>query len=339
MPNRRSMRGARKSQPSAGEMPKKRRRNRRRGQAGPSAQLLRFTPNLPFPESVRTTFFCEADYKIAIATASITSGAVKLNSPWLPFRPGASSAFSSYTFLGPATEATLLPTGWSVLATANLYQFYKVLRSTIRIRWSGANSSNNVVVTVIPTFDVASFSSIYTARAAPMARQATFSVSKQSTGVDRDGWFTYSFDPYKLYAATRSEEKGDLVSGGGTYNTDPLVVLWWQVFVQSTDLDVSATTASLFQVKVKYDVELFGLTQSVVTSAALPTTLAPSETKVGVGEEEGEQAISRLSLSSVPSGRAPDGDHMMHKMALEDHRGYIVVGADPSVLRTLRRST
>ncbi len=228
------------------------------------AQLIRHAPNLPIPERLRTTFYCEADYKIPIATASTTSGAVKLNSPWLPFRPGGSTAFSSYTFQGPATESTLLPTGWSQLATSNLYASVKVLRSTIKIRWNGSNSGNNVVLTVIPALNVASFSDVYNARAAPLARQATFSVSKPNTGVDRAGWFTYSIDPYLLTAATRAEEKGDL-SLSGTFDLDPIVTLWWFVYLQSNDLDVSSTTASLFQVKVIYDVELFQITQMSVT--------------------------------------------------------------------------
>jgi hypothetical protein len=229
------------------------------------AQLIRHAPNVPIPERLRTKFYCEADYKIAIATASTTSGAVKLNSPWLPFRPGGSSAFGSYTFLGPATESTLQCTGWSQLATANLYQYYKVVRSTIKIRLSGANSSNNSTLTVVPAFDIASFSNIYTVRAAPLARQASFSVSKPNIGVGRDGWFSYTMDPYKLYAATALEAKADLTSGSGVYNTDPLINVWWHVYLQSNDLDVTATTASLFQVKVVYDVELFGLTQMSTT--------------------------------------------------------------------------
>jgi hypothetical protein len=230
----------------------------------PGAQVIKHTPNLPIPERIRTRFYCEADYKIPVSTASITSGAVKLNSPWLPFRPGGSSAFSSYTFLGPATESTLLCTGWSQLTNANLYLFNKVVRATIKIRIGGANSANNVTLTVVPAFDIASFSSIYTVRAAPLARQATFSVSKPNTGVGRDGWFTYSFDPYMLNAATKAEAKGD-ISLAGSYNLDPILVNWWHIYIQTNDLDVTATTASLVQVKVEYDVELYGLTQMSVT--------------------------------------------------------------------------
>lgn len=243
---------------------RKRRTRNGKQRIGRDAQLIRSTPNLPIPERIRTSFTCEADYKIAVSTASTTSGAVKLNSPWLPFRPGGNSAFGSYTFLGPATESTLLCTGWSQLANANLYLFNKVVRSTIKIRMSGANSANNVTLTVVPALDVASFASIYTVRAAPLARQATFSVSKPNTGVGRDGWFSYSIDPYVLTSATRAEAKGD-ISLAGSYNLDPLTVLWWHVYVQTNDLDVSSTTASLLQVRVKYDVELYQLTQMSVT--------------------------------------------------------------------------
>lgn len=225
---------------------------------------MRYTLNLPIPQRMRTRFTCEADYKIPIAAASTTSGAVKLNSPYLPFRPGGSSAFASYTFQGPATESTLLPTGWSQLCNANMYLFNKVVRSTIKIRLSGANSANNTILTVVPAFDVASFASIYTVRTAPLARQATFSISKPSTGVDKDGWFSYSIDPYVLASAMNAEAKGD-ISLAGSYNVDPILVQWWHVYVQTNDLDVTSTTASLFQVRMEYDVELYALTQMSVT--------------------------------------------------------------------------
>lgn len=145
--------------------------------------------------------------------------------------------------------------------SANLYQFYKVVRATIRIRLSGANSANNATLTVVPSYDVASFSNIYAVRSAPLARQAQFSVSKPNVGVSRDGWFTYSIDPYLLYSATKIEAKADLTSGSGFYNADPLVNLWWHIYLQSNDLDVTTTTASLLQVKVMYDCECYGLTQ------------------------------------------------------------------------------
>jgi len=240
-----------------------RRRPRRRRSA--NAQLIRHAPNIPIPERMRTSFYVEADYKVPIATASISSGAVKLNSAWLPFRPGGSSAFPSYTFLGPATESTLLPTGFSQLCSANLYQLVKVVRSTIMIRWNGSNSGNNVVLTVVPALDIASFSTIYTVRAAPLARQATFSVSKGNSGTNRGGWFRYSINPYILNSATNAEAKGDLTAGVSGFNLDASINFWWHVYLQSNDLDVTATTASLLQVRVRYDVELFQLTQMSVT--------------------------------------------------------------------------
>lgn len=229
-----------------------------------NAQVIHHAPNLPLPERLRTSFTCEADYKIPVSTASITSGAVKLNSPYLPFRPSGATAFPSFTFQGPATEATLLPTGWSQLANANLYKFFKVVKSTIMVRISGTLTANNCVVTVIPSDNATSFSNIYTARAAPLARQSAFCASKPNMGTNRQGWSSYSIDPYVLYSGTRLEAKAD-VSLAGTYNVDPLLVAWWFVFLQTNDLDITATSASLLQVRVRYDVELFEPSQMSVT--------------------------------------------------------------------------
>lgn len=198
---------------------------------------------------------------MAIATASLTTGAVKLNAPYLPFRPGGSSAFPSFTFLGPATEATLQPTGYSTLVSANLYQNYKVRKSSISLKWNGSNSGNNVTVTVVPALNIASFSSIYNARTAPFAKQGSFSVSKPNTNCGADGWFHHSIEPLRLYGASRAEAKADLFIDSGAYNLDPSVTQWWFIWFQSNDLDVSSTTASLLQVRVRYEVELMTLTQ------------------------------------------------------------------------------
>jgi len=232
---------------------------------GAVQQIISGSPMLPLPQALRLQFTCEADYKIPIATASITSGAVKLNSPWLPFRPGGSSAFGSFTFQGPATELTLLPTGWSNLATATLYQSVKVLRSTIQLRWNGSNSGNNVVATVFPHYNSFTPADVYVARTLPYAKQATFSVSKPNTGVDSEGWMTLTCDPYVFIGLNRPEAKADLFIQNATFDTDPNTVLWWHVYLQSNDLDVSSTTASLFQVRVRYDVELFQMSAMSVT--------------------------------------------------------------------------
>jgi len=216
---------------------------------------------LPLPRTFVTEFYCEADYKIAVGTASATSGAVKLNAPWLPFRPGGSSAFPSFTFLGPATEATLLPTGYSTVANSLMYQQYKVLRSTIAIKWNGSNSGNNVTMCVVPAVNTTSFTGVYTSRTSPYARQSTFSVSKPNVGVARDGWFRYTVDPEVIIGATRVEGKADMFVNAAYYNNDPTLTLFWFVWLQSNDLDVTTTTASLFQVRMHYQVQLFQMGQ------------------------------------------------------------------------------
>jgi hypothetical protein len=214
----------------------------------------------PLPRLYETSFWCEADYKIPIATASLTGGTVKLNSTWLPFRPGGSSAFPSYTFLGPASESTLQPTGYSTLVAGNLYSQYKVLRSSIQIRWSGSNSGNNVTCTLVPASNVASIASIYQARTMPYAKQATFAVSKPNTGVNGGGWLTHSVDPQTVIGFTPLESKADVFSNVGGVSGDPPITMWWWIFFQSNDLDVSATTASLLQIRLHQRVQLMSLT-------------------------------------------------------------------------------
>jgi hypothetical protein len=72
-------------------------------------------------------------------------------------------------------------------------------------------------------------------------------------------------DPYKLAGYNRLESKADTVGLAALYNTDPLLTMWWQVYFQTNDLDVTATTASLVQFRVEYDVEIFGMSQMPVT--------------------------------------------------------------------------
>jgi len=232
-----------------------------------SQRTLVYRPGVygqPLPQRFQTSFWCEADYKIPIATASVTSGAVSMNLLDNPFYPGGSSAFPSYTFLGPATEATLQPTGYSQLAGVSgpgLYNTMKIRRATIKIRWNGSNSGNNVVLTVVPTINTASYANVYSARTAPFARQATFSVSKPNAGVDKEGWFTYTVDPYRIIGLDRAEEKADTFLLVPSAATTASYGLQWFVVLQSNDLDVSSTTASLFQVRLHWDVELYQLQQ------------------------------------------------------------------------------
>jgi hypothetical protein len=250
-------------------MPLKKKPAKRRGQRNNaiSQRIISFNPGLygqPLPQRFRTALWCEGDYKIPIATASTTSGVLSMNLLNLPFYPGGSSAFPSYTFLGPATEATLQPTGYSQLAGVTgpgLYNTLKIRRATIKIRWNGSNSGNNVVLTVVPSLNTNTFASVYSARTAPFARQATFSVSKPNTGVDRDGWFTYTVDPYRIIGLDRIEEKADTFLLVPSAAVTSSYGLQWFVILQSNDLDVSSTTASLFQVRLHWDVEFYQLNQ------------------------------------------------------------------------------
>ncbi len=219
----------------------------------------------PVPPRFITSFYCEADYKIPIATASITNGAVKLNSPWLPFRPGAASAFASANFLGPASETTLLPTGWSTLCSNNLYAAGKCIRSTIWVRINPTTGSGATSCVVFPQFNTLSVSSIYQARTLPYTKQCVFNSIKNNVGTGPGGWLRHSISPAAYIGYSPIEAKADIQANVFQYNADCPLSLWWGVWFQTVDLDVTATVNSLLQVRVKYDVELYAPDSMPVT--------------------------------------------------------------------------
>lgn len=215
---------------------------------------------LPLPDLFTTEFWCEGDYKVPVSTASQYGGSVKANTMRLPFRPGGSSAFPALTFLGPGSESTLQPTGYSVLLNANAYQSFRVLWSEIRVRISGANSSNNVAMVILPVDSASSTpADIYHARTQRYAKAATFNVSKLNEGCDREGYLTIRLTGEQLLGITRAEQKGDYTSIVSSYNLDPLVNTNWIMLAQTTDLDVTGTTASILQVRLRWRVELLNL--------------------------------------------------------------------------------
>ncbi len=220
---------------------------------------------MPVPPRLVTTFFSEADYKIPIATASMTQGAVKLNSPWLPFRPGAASAFPSATFLGPATETTLLPTGWSTLTGGTLYAAGKCLRSTIWVRINPTTGSGATSCVVIPQFNTTSVADIYHARTFPYNKQCVFNSIKNNTGTSRGGWLRHSIAPSTYIGYSQIEAKADIQGNAFQFNADPPLSLWWGIYFQTVDLDVTATVATLLQIRVRYDVELWAPDSMPVT--------------------------------------------------------------------------
>lgn len=211
----------------------------------------------PIPRVLQTEFYCEAEYKIPIATASVTQGSVKLNSLFAPFRPGGSSAFPSFTFVGPATESSLRPTGFTDLTSGNLYQSIKTLRSDIAVRWNGSNSGNNCMAVLVPTLNTNLPSSIFQARTLPFMKEGTFSVSKPNTNCDPSGWLRHSCNPMEVYGLTPLEFKADATANVSTPTTDSALDLWWTLFLQTNDEDVTSTSASTLQVRLHWIVQMF----------------------------------------------------------------------------------
>jgi hypothetical protein len=277
---------------------KPRRGSKRAGnvQAAASAQVLIYHPGrnrMPLPPILQTEFWCEAEYKIPIATASITTGTVKLNEPYLPFRPGGSSAFPTLTFMGPATESTLQPTGASSLfGTIATYGGYRVIKSTLSIRWNGSNSGNNIMAVVVPALNTTSIASVYAARTYPFAKQASFSVSKANTNCDRDGWFNSSISPYVLLGVDRAQAEADAYLNLGFWGSSPPLGFLWNVFLQSNDADVSSSTASTLQVRLHQVVQALNLDE-------LPPTLRVS------AERKEDPVLVQTSCSSCCCKKPP----------------------------------
>jgi len=140
-----------------------------------------------------------------------------------------------------------------------MYRLGKVRRASIQLRWSGVNSGNNVLIGVVPTLDITSISSIYVARTSPFYKEGAFSVSKPDVNVDRSGWLSHSIDPMNLFGGDRLESKADSFNTVFGFNSTGVVNFNWQVFVQTNDLDVTSTSANLFQVRVMYETEVFNL--------------------------------------------------------------------------------
>jgi hypothetical protein len=244
------------------KIPRRKRVQKRRkgGVRGQGPYFLSFHPKgfeLPIPRRFQTSFVVEADYKVPIATASLWNGAVKLNSLWLPFRPGGATAFSAATFLGPATEATLLPTGFSQICTNSLYNNIKTLKSTISVRLQPTTGSGATSCVVFPQFNTLSVSDIYHARTLPYSKQAIFNSLKANVGTNRSGWLTNSIDPEQYIGYDHLEGKADIIANVSGVTADPSVTMWWGIFFQTSDLDVTATVNTLLQIRVKYDVELY----------------------------------------------------------------------------------
>lgn len=233
------------------------------------AVTVRYTPtrNLnPYPEIFETTVYTEADYKIPIATASLTTGLVKLNSVWLPFRPGGSSAFPSFTFLGPATESTLMPTGITrLLGPSAAYSSSQVLSSRLSMKWSGASTANNVLCVMVPDLNTASIADVYHARTSPFAKQGTFSVSKFNENTGRDGYLSHEVSPYEILAFNKQQSEADFEADAALANNDPAITQWWWIYVQTADQDVTSSTAATLQVRLQQRVRLSNYVNPVVT--------------------------------------------------------------------------
>jgi len=209
----------------------------------------------------------EGDYKVAAASATITNGYVWGNVLDRPFyNIGGSAATLPYTHLGPATAATLQYTGATSLFNSTLYQWYKVLRSTLQIRLDPGPANADIEVVALPSISSTAPSTIYTARTQKYARSAKFSSTGNAQGVSPDGCFTISIPSGRALGFSSAEVKNDVYAEFGQFGvTIPATGFVWQIWLQTCDANVTVG-AALLRVRIMVDVECS------VRASALPTT-------------------------------------------------------------------
>lgn len=224
---------------------------------------------LPFPSRFLTRMCCEADMKVAAATATISSGYCYGNILDRPFYNigGGVATFASYTHLGPATAATLQYTGATSLFNSSLYQLYKVTRSTLHVRVDPGPANADIEVVILPSISSAAPSTIYTARTQKYVKTAKFSSTGNAQGISRkDGFLTNTLDSSNALGFSGQEIKSDIATSVGQFGVVIPSYGWvWQVWLQTCDANVTVG-AALLRVKLEVDVEC------MLHASALPTT-------------------------------------------------------------------
>jgi hypothetical protein len=229
-----------------------------RNKTNKSPTMLTYRPSrweMPIPQRYRTNFYCEADFKLPSATSGPFTGVVACDSPKLPFYWGGSASFPSLTFLGPATAATLQPTGWSRLAF--IYNQYKVIRSEMKLKVEGGTSLNNFSATILPMNNPSSSVTIYQARTLPYSVSGSFLVSKRNEGCDKEGFLCHRWEAGESVGYTPAEVKADTFEFVSTSSAGPAYGIGWKVFLITSTGDVTGTYDSLVRVRIKYEVEMF----------------------------------------------------------------------------------
>jgi len=172
-----------------------------------------------------------------------------------------------------------MPTGITrLLGASAAYSSSQVLASRLAVKWSGASTANNVLCVLVPDFNTASISDVYHARTSPFAKQGTFSVSKMNENTGRDGYLTHEVSPYEVLAFNKAQAKADYEADAALYNNDPNLTLWWFIFIQTADQDVTSSTAATLQVRLTQRVRLSNYVNPTVTVKEVPHEIVEVKT-------------------------------------------------------------
>lgn len=198
---------------------------------------------MPFPPRYRTKLQCDLQGYVTSATAASGNFYFLMNSIYLP---AASGGFPNSS---PAI-ASLLPTGYSSLLNAHLYQRFRVFASKITVQVVPSAQADTVNFTITPSNAAGTPSVTYTAMAQPYTTSRLCQSNQKS--------FVKNFiTQHKLEGVPKKAIEDDL-SGNyeGSYATQVNQPRYWNCNWSTVDA-VNTTTPLLFVVRLEYFVEMW----------------------------------------------------------------------------------
>lgn len=216
-----------------------------------SLQILKYTPKCPMPERIRTKFTAALQGYVAAGVGFQTYN-VFLNRPTFPFSVGSAGGITA--FPNPDNPiATLNPTYWSYLYTANSYQSYRVISSSLKVQLKTFSILDAIWCCVTPCGNYANLpASVQVAQAQPRCKWKLFDT--YGTNMIRN-----QVKYHELLGVSESAIIDDL-SGNytGRATAAPSTLAGWIINWETAGSAVTANQIG-YDVEVSYYVELWNL--------------------------------------------------------------------------------
>jgi len=217
-------------------------------------------PKYPLPPTLFTTFESILQGTVAGGAAATQNFGVLLNGCHLPWASFGVSTGNPIQFPTPIsyTTAALAPQGWSNIAnsgvanTSGLYQYYKVYRADIELRFNPVNSSDQVTGAIIPYLDAVPTANIQQGYADPDCVYKSFTTAESKP-------LRKKMMMHKYFGVTRDAYMSDQ-SGyfNAASNGNPVRLLSAMISYQTNDNGALGNTPGMgYMVRVRYYVKLY----------------------------------------------------------------------------------